>query len=101
MYSALMKYIYNQIKLQYIILRETCNNYICAVIGADYSISPTIFTSRAGDPAEIVANFRVDNIAQEINGTAQLRLMLTLGTFPPEAIFVDTIELVIEDSDGK
>ena len=74
---------------------------ICAVMGADYNISPTIFTSRAGDPAEIIATFRVDNIAQEINETAQQRLMLTLGTFPPEAIFIDTIELVIEDSDGK
>ena len=74
---------------------------IYAVMGGDYSISPTIFTSRAGVPAEIIANFRVVNIAQEINETAQLRLVLTLGTFPPEAIFVDTIELVIEDSDGK
>ena len=70
-------------------------------MGADFSISPTIFTSRPGNPAEIIATFRVENIAQEINETAQLRIMLTLGTFPPEAIFIDTIEFVIVDSDGK
>ena len=70
-------------------------------MGADYSISPTIFTGRPGNPAEIIATFRVDNIAQEINETAQLKITVILGTFPPEAIFIDTIEFVIVDSDGK
>ena len=75
--------------------------FFCAALGADYSISPTIFTGRPGNPAEIIATFRVDNIAQEINETAQLKITVTLGSFPPEAIFVDTIEFVIVDSDGK
>ena len=101
MYSALMKYIYNQIKLQYILFVKLEQLSVCAVMGADYSISPTIFTSRAGNPTEIIATFQVDFIAQEINETAQLRLMLTLGTFPPGAIFLDTIELVIVDSECK
>ena len=73
----------------------------CAAMGADYSISPTIFTGRPGNPAEIIATFRVDNIAQEINETVQLKITVTLGTFPPEAIFIHTIEFVIVDSDGK
>ena len=73
----------------------------CAGLGADYSISPTVFTGRPGNPAEIIATFRVDNIAQEINETAQLKITVTLGSFPPGAIFIDTIEFVIVDSDGK
>ena len=81
-----------------VIIMQLC---FCAVMGADYSISPTIFTGRPGNPAEIIATFRVDNIAQEINETAQLKITVTLGSFPPEAIFVDTIEFVIVDSDGK
>ena len=64
-------------------------------MGADYSISPTIFTGRPGNPAEIIATFR------ENNETAQLKITVTLGTFPPEAIFLDTIKFVIVDNDGK
>ena len=68
---------------------------------SDYYVSPTVATGRPGSPTEIRATFRVDNIAQEINETAQLRLVLTFGSVPSGAIFQDIIEFVIEDSDGK
>ena len=74
---------------------------VCAVLGSDYSLSSSIFTGHPGNPNEFITTFRVDNIAQEINETAQLRLVLTTAKVPPEAIFLDTIELVIEDSDGN
>ena len=89
------------------IVRGTCDKYatlflsFCAAMGADFSIYPTIFPVHPNYTAEIIATFRVDNIAQEINETAQLKITVTLGTFPPEAIFIDTIEFVIVDSDGK
>ena len=101
MYSVLMKYTKSDqtsvFYVKLVIIMQLC---FCAA-GADYSISPTIFTGRPGNPAEIISTFRVDNIAQEINETAQLKITVTLGTFPPEAIFIDTIEFVIVDSDGK
>ena len=102
MYSVLMKYTKSdQFSVFYVKLVIIMQLSFCAAMGADFSISPTIFTGRAGNPAEIIATFRVDNIAQEINETAQVKITLTLGTFPPEAIFIDTIEFVIVDSDGK
>ena len=103
MYSVLMKYTKSDqtSAVFYVKLMINMQLSFCAAMGADYSISPTIFTGRPGNPAEIIANFHGDNIAQEINETAQLRIILTLGTFPPEAIFIDTIEFVIVDSDGK
>ena len=70
-------------------------------MGSDYIVSPTVATGRPGSPAEIRATFRVDYIAQEINETAQLRLVLTTGSVPSGAIFQDIIEFAIEDSDGK
>ena len=101
MYSVFMKYIKSDqtsvFYVKLVIIMQIC---FCAA-ETDYSISPTIFTGRPGNPAEIIATFRVDNIAQEINETAQLKITVTLGTFPPEAIFIDTIEFVIVDSDGK
>ena len=70
-------------------------------MGADYSLSSTVATGRPGNPDEIIATFRVDNIAQEANETAQLRFVVSVGNFPAGAIFQDTIDFVIEDSDGK
>ena len=70
-------------------------------MGSDYSVSSTVATGLLGRPDEIIATFRVDNIAQEINETAQLRLVRTAGSVLSGAIFQDIIEFVIEDSDGK
>ena len=74
---------------------------VCAVLGSDYSLSSSVFTGRPGNTNEFITTFRVDNIAQEVNETAQLRLVLTTAKVPPEAIFLDTIEFLIEDSDGN
>ena len=70
-------------------------------MGSDYSVSSIVATGLPGKPDEIIATFRVDNIAQEINETAQLRLIVITGSVPSGAIFQDIIEFVIEDSDGK
>ena len=71
------------------------------VMGADYTLSSSIFTGRPGNPDKIIATFRVDRIAQEANETAHLRLIKTAGNLPLGAIFQDTIQLRIEDSNGK
>ena len=71
------------------------------MLGSDYSLSSSVFTGRPGNPNEFTTTFRADNIAQEINETAKLRLVLTTAKVPPEAIFEGTIEFLIEDSDGN
>ena len=71
------------------------------VFGTDYTLSSSVFTGRPGTLVEIIATFRVDSIAQEVNETAQVRLVLTTSNPPPGAIFQDIIEFVIQDSDGK
>ena len=71
------------------------------VMGVDYTLNSNVAIGHSGSLEEFIATFRVDSIGQEVNETAQVRLVLTTSNPPPGAIFQGTIEFVIQDSDGK
>lgn len=69
-------------------------------MGVDYT-TLNIATGRPGNPQTIIVTFRVDGIVQEVNKTAQLELILTTSNVPPGAVFQNTIEFFIQDSERK
>ena len=74
-------------------------------MGSDYTLNSNRATGSPDNrPDEVIVNFRVDRLAQEVDETAHLRL--TTNTAPPPRpdaiiIFQDIIEFVIQDSDGE